>query len=132
MRYLATLSAFCLLLAASGAMAHNNNTAKEPLTGTWQCIAHGATNGDLPFTLHMDQHNSKHIYGWVTARQGTTDLTVVHSKRNHLQIEIDTDQNQYALTGVIKGNQLSGTWKQNGQEKGAWEGKKTSNLEEGD
>ena len=131
MKYLATISAFCLLLAASGAVAHNN-TAQEPLTGTWQCIAHGAANGDLPFTLHMDQHNPKHIYGWVTAPQGTTDLRFVHCKASHLQIEIDTEQNQYALTGVIKDNQLSGTWKLNGRKKGTWQGKKTSNLEVGD
>jgi hypothetical protein len=129
MKQIATMSVFCFLLMASGAKAQNSNASREPMTGTWQCVAHGGQNGDIPFTLHMEQHGPKHIYGWVTAQQGTADLTTGSRKGNHFQIEIDTDENQYTLTGILEDSQLSGTWKQNGQEKGPWEGKKTSSSE---
>ncbi|MCL5005159.1 MAG: hypothetical protein M1404_01385 [Acidobacteria bacterium] len=103
-------------------------TRSYPLTGTWQCVAHGGENGNVPFTLHIQQ-SAESITGWVTAEQGSTDLTSVSLTDNHVKIEIDTEEDQYKLTAAFKDGHLNGTWEQNGQEKGAWEGKKTSSSE---
>ena len=128
MKHIATISALCLLLMPIPTKAQNTNHPNEPLTGIWQCVAHGGNNGDIPFTLHI-QESRESITGWVTAEQGSADISTASRKGNHLQIAIDTDENQYMLTATLKDSQLSGTWQQNGQEKGKWQGKKTSSPE---
>ncbi len=117
--------AVLLLLVGIIVKAQSSNTAGHPLTGTWQCISHGGGNGDVPFTLHLQQ-SSGNISGWVTASSGSIPLTSVSFSQNHLNIEMDTNQGQYTLSGVVKDSQLAGTWKKNGQPVGTWEGKKSS------
>ncbi len=95
----------------------------NPVAGTWQCIAHGAPNGDFPFTLSLEQ-SGQALTGTVSAPQGDADLTTVTFKNNQLKIEIDTSQNNYSLTATLADGKLTGEWSRDGQKQGTWEGKK--------
>ncbi len=127
MKAIATISALFLLLGI-GAKAQNNKTPSYPLTGTWECVAHGDPNGDIPFKLHMQQ-DGEGISGWASAPQGSANLSSASFADNHLKMEIDTDEDQYALTATLKAGKLAGAWQRNGQQMGTWEGKKISDSE---
>jgi hypothetical protein len=128
MKLIASISVLFLLLGNS-LNAQNTQTENRPLTGTWKCVAHGGENGDLPFTLHLTQ-SGESLSGWISAPQGSTDITSASFESDHLKIEIDTDEDNYTLAATLKGNQLTGTWKRNVEKKGAWEGKKSSESAE--
>jgi len=103
--------------------AQNSNDTNPPLTGTWQGILRGGENGDIPFTLHLQQ-SGEAVRGWISSSLGSTALTSVSFANNHLKIEIDASEGQYNLIAIIKDGRLAGTWDQNGQQKGDWEAKK--------
>ncbi len=127
MKLIVTMSALLLFLGI-GAQAQESKTQNSPLIGTWDCVSHGGEYGDLQFELHFRQ-SSDGITGWVTAGQASIDLTSVSLTKDQLKIEINTDMDQYVLTATLKGNELAGEWDRSGQQKGAWEGKKTSESE---
>lgn len=122
MRRLAIMSVLCIL--AFGLTLHAKEKANNnPVAGTWKCIAHGGENGDVPFTLYLQQ-SGEALTGSVSAPQGSTDLTSVSFKNNHLKIDIDTDENDYTLTATLAHGKLTGTWFRDGQKQGTWEGNK--------
>lgn len=122
MRRIAVISALCVL--ALGATLYAQDKAnKSPVVGTWNCVAHGGENGDVPFTLYLDQSGDE-FSGSVSAPQGSTGLSSVSFKDNHLKITIETDEHDYVLTATLTGGKLAGEWSLDGQQKGAWEGKK--------
>ncbi len=125
MRRFAVVSFLCFLVFGIFAVT---SQAKEkadgsPVVGTWNCIAHGGPNGDIPFTLYLEP-SSEGLTGSVSAPQGDTDLTSVTFKANQLKIAIDTDENDYALTAIFADGKLTGEWYRDGKKQGTWEGKK--------
>jgi hypothetical protein len=94
-----------------------------PLTGTWECMSHGGSQGDMPFTLYLEQDREV-VTGSVSSPIGGTDLTSATFKKKTLEIHIDTPNGNYLIQGKLKKHRLSGTWSLDAGEKGTWEGKK--------
>jgi hypothetical protein len=108
-----------VLLAASLAMGRGK---KDPLTGTWECQAHGSAQGDMAFTLYLLQ-NKELVDGRISSPIGGTEISSGTFAKNKLEIHIDTPQGNYILLAKYNKGALSGNWS-NDTEKGAWEGKK--------
>ena len=100
-------------------------TAKEKrgvMTGTWDCQAHGGSQGDMAFTLYLQQ-NKENIDGSISSPIGGTQISSGTFKRNMLEIHLDTPQGAYVLMAKFEKGKLSGTWSSD-SDKGIWEGKK--------
>lgn len=122
MRRFAVVSALCIL-ALGVTLYGQDKTNSSPVAGTWNCIAHGGENGDVTFTLSIQQSDEGYT-GSVSAPQGDADLTTVNFKDNQLKITIDTDEHNYVLTATLDSGKLAGEWLVDSQKKGNWEGKK--------
>jgi hypothetical protein len=94
-----------------------------PVAGTWTCTAHGGTNGDVPFTLYLEQDNET-VTGSVSSSMGDAEFSSASFKDGTLEIHIDGGDETYVLTGKLQNGQLSGQWSTGDTEKGTWEGKK--------
>lgn len=125
-RYL-TWIVFCSLVTCCGstALAKEKKPKPGPLTGTWECISHGGPQGDLPFTLHLNQ-TKETVTGSVDSPLGSTELTSAQFKKKALEIHIDTAERNYVLTGKVKKDEVTGEWSINTGQKGTWEGKKSA------
>ena len=118
-----TLHIFVGLALLLGAALPVAKAADEPLTGTWECMAKGTSNGDTPFTLYLVQKGTS-IEGSVSASQGEAEITSGTFKGGTLEIHIDTDDEKYVLKANYAKGALSGTWSHEGDTHGPWEGKK--------
>jgi hypothetical protein len=110
---------FCLLLFISGlAMARDK---PDPLAGTWNCNAHGSTQGDITFTLSLTQTKDL-IDGSISSSSpiGATQISSGTIRHHIVEIHVDTPQGNYILMGKYKTGHISGTWS-NDTEKGDWE-----------
>src|SRR5579864_6554328 len=87
-------------------LAAANKPKPGPLTGTWQCMAHGGPDGDLAFTLTLEQSDET-VTGSVSSPIGSTELGDASFKKNRLEIHIDAGETKYLLTGTYKKGQLS-------------------------
>jgi len=120
-----------LILSVTSVLAAKGNKSKPgPAAGTWSCTSHGGPNGDMTFTLYLEQ-TGETVTGSVSSPIGSTELTTATYKKKTLEIHIDTPQGNYVLTGKLNKGQVSGEWSVDnggGGEKttGKWEGKKTS------
>jgi hypothetical protein len=114
------LIGLAVLLVAGLTIAKDN---EGPVTGTWTCQAHGAPQGDTPFTLSLQQTGEK-VDGSVSSPMGGTDISSGTFKGDTLEIHIDTDNADYVLVAKLDKDSLSGTWSNGGNDKGTWEGKK--------
>ena len=115
----------CLLVvcvAAFAAAADKKAAKGGALTGTWECTSHGSSQGDMPFTLYLEQ-NKDVVTGSVSSPIGGTEISSGSFKKKHLEIEISAPDRSYKLSGELKKGQLSGEWSTD-NEKGTWEGKK--------
>lgn len=115
--------AFCL--AAIVAIAQARSPAAAPLTGAWQCESHGGSQGDLSFTLDLQQ-KGENVTGSISTDQGTLDITSGSFKNGTLKFLVQTENNEYHVTGKYKNGKLAGTWTANGQDKGRWSGSKSN------
>ncbi len=127
MRRFATLTAACLLVlsTASLAVGAGKNPKPGPMTGTWECTSHGGPQGDMPFTLTLEQAKED-VTGSVSSPMGGTEISSGTYKNKTVEIHINTPQGNYLLTGKVKKNQASGQWSTDTGEKGTWEGKKAA------
>jgi len=110
---LATLFAASLALAKGG---------KNPMTGTWDCQAHGGSQGDMAFTLFLQQ-NKETVDGSISSPIGGTQISSGTFKKNMLEIHLDTPQGNYTLMAKFEKGKLSGNWTSD-NDKGVWDGKK--------
>jgi len=111
-----------LALAAVFALGQEKKPKSGPLTGTWECTAHGGSQGDMPFTLYLEQ-DKETLTGSVSSPMGGTQISAGTVKKTDVEIHIDTPQGNYLLTGKLKKGELSGKWSSDA-ENGTWEGKK--------
>jgi hypothetical protein len=127
MKRVVTLAGICLLsLSAAGLLFGADKKPKPgPLTGTWECTAHGLEQGDMPFTLTLEQ-SQQDITGSVSSPMGGTEITSGTFKNKAVEIHINTPQGNYTITGKLKKDQLSGDWSSDNDQKGTWEGKKAA------
>ena len=111
-----------LLSVVASVQAKEKKTKPGKLTGTWDCMSHGGSRGDLPFTLYLEQ-TGEAVTGSVDSPLGGAEITSAVFKKKNLEIHIDTSQGNYLLTAKLKKQALTGEWSHD-QEKGTWEGKK--------
>jgi hypothetical protein len=121
----ATLVALAIVAVASLSLAKQKKAKAGPLTGTWECTSHGGPQGDMQFTLYLEQANDS-VSGSVSSPIGGTEITSGAFKKKHVEIHIDTPQGNYLLTGKLKKAALSGDWSTDTGLKGTWDGKKSS------
>ena len=119
-----TVALAVLAFVAAAVAQDKKDAAKGPVAGTWQCMAHGGPNGDLPFTLYLEQ-DGQNVTGSVSAPQGDADLASATFSGGKLEIHINGGDENYTLTAKLEGDALTGgEWSTEGGEKGTWEGKK--------
>ncbi len=111
-----------MLTIVASVQANEKKTKPGKLTGTWDCMSHGGSRGDLPFTLYLE-HAGEIVTGSVESPLGGTEITSATFKKKNLEIHIDTPQGNYLLTAKLKKKALTGEWSHD-PEKGTWEGKK--------
>jgi len=108
-----------MLFAASWAIAKEK---EAPMTGTWTCQAKGGPEGDMAFTLYLEQ-TDENVDGSVSSPLGSARLSSGSFKANTLEIHIEGDDSTYILIAKFEKGALSGTWTHE-SDKGTWEGKK--------
>ncbi len=113
-----------LMCVAAFAPAGEKKSPTGKLTGTWDCISHGSSQGDMPFTLYLEQHKEE-VTGSVSSPIGGTQISSGSFKKNTLEVQIMAPSTAYTLTGKLKKGQLTGTWSSD-SEKGSWEGKRAA------
>ena len=117
-----TVLCLTMLSVAAFASGEGKKPKPGPLTGTWECTAHGGAQGDIPFTLYLEQTKDT-LTGSVSSPMGGTQISAGTIKKTEIEIHIDTPQGNYQLTGHLKKGELSGKWSSD-TESGSWEGKK--------
>ncbi|MGD0923351.1 MAG: hypothetical protein ABSA70_16545 [Terriglobia bacterium] len=127
MKRVLTTLAVCLavLCLASLGVAKEKKPKPGKLTGTWECVSHGGSQGDMPFTLYLE-HSKETVTGSVSSPMGGTQITSASYKKKTLEIRIDTPMGNYLLTANLKKDQLNGAWSIDTGEKGTWEGKRAA------
>ena len=116
------LALLCLVIPG---VAKEKKPKPGKLAGTWECMSHGSSQGDMPFTLYLE-HSKETVTGSVSSPMGSTQITSASYKKKALEIRIDTPMGDYLLTAKLKKSQLSGAWSVSSGEKGTWEGKKAA------
>ena len=106
-------------LFAGVAMARGH---KGTLSGTWDCVAHGGAQGDMAFTLYLQQ-NKEIVDGSISSPLGGTQFSSGTFRRNMLEVHIDMPQGGFTYMAKLEKGKLSGNWS-NDTEKGLWEGTK--------
>src|SRR5579863_2797123 len=120
-----TILAFAALAVSKGTTPQDSKSkATGPVSGTWQCTAHGGPNGDTNFTLYLSQ-DKEEVTGSVSSPLGDADISSATFKDGKLEIHINGGDTTYTLSAKLDSGQLSGgQWSSDGGEKGTWEGKR--------
>ena len=109
-----------LLLAASLGTARDRKTS---LSGTWDCVAHGGPQGDMAFTLYLQQ-SKEVVDGSIASPMGGTQISSGAIRKNELELHFDMPQGSYTLMGRLeRGGKIIGAWSLD-SEKGSWVGTK--------
>jgi hypothetical protein len=122
---LAVLAVALLALAAFAMAQDQKSDSAASIAGTWQCTAHGGSNGDIPFTLYLEQ-TGETVTGSVSSSMGDAEISSGTFSKDALEIHINGGDTNYVLSGKLKDAALSGDWSSDGGEKGTWDGKKGS------
>ena len=128
-----TVIGVCLLVVATANLVFANGKEPKPgpLTGTWECVAHSSVQGDVPFTLTLQQ-DKETVTGTIATADGELQITSGSFKNSVLEIRCETDQAKYVVTGKLEARQLKGHWSkkaipgagdEGGDQEGEWEGK---------
>ncbi|MGH9432430.1 MAG: hypothetical protein ACRD3T_12895 [Terriglobia bacterium] len=110
-----------LALSAVFMQAKQKQEKTGPLTGTWECTAHGGSQGDMNFTLSLQQTKNM-VTGDVTSPLGDAEISSGNYKKKVLEIHIDSPDTNYTLTAKYSKSKLQGSWKTDGGQGGTWEG----------
>ena len=120
-----TLAGICLLAVAMAGLAvcKGKEPKPGPLTGTWECVSHSSVQGDVLFTLRLEQ-TKEAVSGTLTNASGDYPLSSASYKKGVLEIHLDAPDGSYVATGKLKDGQLSGHWLKGQEGEGEWEGKR--------
>ena len=114
------LTTIAVLFVLAGATAKDK---EAPITGNWDCLAKGAPDGDMNFTLYLEQHD-ENVDGNVYSPMGSTSITSGTFKNSTLEIHIDSERGNYVLLAKYDKGELTGTWGKDDTDKGTWSAKK--------
>ena len=121
-----SLVTICLVTLCLATSLQGKDKQPKPgrMTGTWECMSHGSSQGDMPFTLYLEQTGDS-VSGSVSSPIGGTEITSATFKNNKLDIRLETSEGTYVMSAKLKKGQLAGEWSvEGGGEGGTWEGKK--------
>jgi hypothetical protein len=120
-----SLVAVCSVMLCLAASVQGNDKQPKPgkMTGTWECMSHGSSQGDMPFTLYLEQMGNA-ISGSISSPIGGTEITSATFDKKKLDIRLETSNGTYVLSAKLKKGQLIGEWSHEGGERGTWEGKR--------
>jgi len=121
-----------LLLAVATvhlATANGKEPKAGPLTGTWECVAHSSAQGDVEFTLKLEQINEA-VTGTFINSSGEYPLTSGSYKNGVLEIHLEAPDGNYVATAKLLHGQLSGHWSKGQEAEGGWEGKKSDSAKQ--
>jgi hypothetical protein len=126
-----TLTCVVLLVAAltNLPLAKGKEPKQGPLTGTWECVAHSSAQGDVEFTLKLEQTNET-VTGTFINSSGEYPLTSASYKNGVLEIHLDAPDGNYVATAKLLHGQLSGHWSKDQEAEGGWEGKKSASAKQ--
>lgn len=113
-----------VVFAVAITLAASAPSSDSPLTGTWQCQAHGGSLGDMNFTLNLQQ-NGEDVTGSVSSPLGEAAIASATFKNNKLSIRIEGQDTEYILTATYSGGKLAGEWHKPDGDKGTWQGEKS-------
>jgi len=120
-----TLIGIFLLAVATLDLALAKQPKPGPLTGTWECVAHSSAQGDVTFTLKLEQTDET-VAGTFVNSSGEYPLTSGSYKNGVLEIHLDAPDGNYVATAKLLHGQLSGHWSKDQEAEGGWEGKKSA------
>ena len=122
-----TVIGVCLLVGATAnlAFAGGKEPKSGPLTGTWECVAHSSAQGDVPFTLKLEQ-TKEEVTGTFINSTGQYPVSSASYKKGVLEFHVDAPDGRYVATGKLLHGQLSGHWSKGEDVEGGWEGKKST------
>jgi len=130
-RFTKSLGAILAILTIS-ALAFAADGKTGPLAGAWDGVAH-TPDGDEQFTMTLEQTGDD-VKGSIATDGGQLEITSGSYKNNVLEIECDTPDAKYHVTGKLQNGQLSGEWTKTGGQndngdnndsKGTWEAKRS-------
>jgi hypothetical protein len=124
-----TLISIFLLAVANVNLAFAKEPKSGPLTGTWECVAHSSAQGDVEFTLKLEQTNET-VTGTFINSSGEYPLTSGSYKNGVLEIHLDAPDGNYVATAKLSRGQLSGHWSKDQEAEGGWEGKKSDSAKQ--
>jgi len=107
------------------AAAQGKEPKPGPLTGTWECVAHSSAQGDLEFTLKLEQNNEA-VTGTLVNSSGEFPITSGSYKNGVLEFHLEAPDGHYVATAKLLHGQLSGHWSKDQETEGGWEGKKSA------
>ncbi|MGH9328152.1 MAG: hypothetical protein ACRD2B_15895 [Terriglobia bacterium] len=116
------LMAFMVVVSVTLALAVPPR--ESPLTGTWNCQAHGTSTGNTAFTLYLQQ-NGQNVTGSVSSSIGNGEIAAASFKNHKLSIEIDGGDTTYSLTATYSSGKLTGEWHSTNGDKGSWSGERS-------
>ena len=109
-----------VVFAAGVLMARGRKTS---LSGTWDCVAHGTSQGDMKFTLVL-QESKEVVDGSINSPLGQTEVSSGALRKRELELHFDLPQGGYTLMAHIENDgTLVGAWSLD-SDKGSWEGTK--------
>jgi len=124
--------AFCALavfllvkVGTSSFLAEEKSAKPGSITGTWTCLTRGGPDGESGFTLDLQQDGEK-VSGSIDSPQGGMEITSGTFKEDTLEINLDTPQGSYVISGKLRDGQLAGNVKLDGKQHATWEGKKAA------
>jgi hypothetical protein len=120
-RDLVVIGALIGLIWLLGAGMGTAEQKASSITGTWNCQSKGGPEGDMEFTLILEQ-NGDDVDGTVSSPLGDAPITSGTFKGNKLELHIDTEAGNYLLEATLDKSTLTGTWSKD-QDKGTWVGK---------
>lgn len=121
------LSMLALALASASASAQKESKS-NPLSGSWDCVAHGSVEGDVAFTLSLAQ-DQENLTGSISTADGDLTITSGSYKDGAIQIVLNAPDAKYTVNGKFDGDKLSGQWSKegdDGKQGGPWEGKRSA------
>lgn len=130
-RFGASLGVVLAILTIS-ALAFAADGKTGPLTGAWDGVAH-APDGDEQFTMTLEQ-SGVDVKGSFALEHGQLDITSGSFKNNVLEIQCETPDATYRVTGKLENGRLSGEWSKKGSQgddadnndlKGKWEARRS-------
>jgi len=128
MKDLKGLATVCLLLLTMACLVFGQEKKSKRgfVSGSWDCVAHLSGEDDIPFTMQLEQQGET-VTGSITTHDGELEIKAGTYKAKTLDLQLETSDAKYHVTGKWDGTQFKGQWSKDPDGMGGeWEGKKSA------